>query len=74
MAENNINNTGESGIPSQFSHSLKLEQTAKGVRITVHVSADNAITARQEAIDMYVATQAELREKGIEIAPIEVKT
>jgi hypothetical protein len=74
MAENNINNNGETAIPSQFSHSVKLEQTAKGVRITVHVSADNAITARQEAIDMYVATQAELRDKGIEIAQIEVKT
>ncbi len=71
MAKNNSN--GEE-IPSQFSHSLKLEQTVKGIRITVYVSADNAITARQEAIDMYVATQAELREKGIEIAPIEVKT
>lgn len=47
---------------------------AKGVRITVHVSADNGITARRKAIDMYVATQAELRDKCIEIAPIEVKT
>jgi hypothetical protein len=53
---------------------VSLEQTAKGVRITVHVSADNGITARQEAIDMYIATQAELRDRGIEIAPVEVKT
>lgn len=73
MAENN-NNNGGSEIPSQFSHSVKLEQTAKGVRITVHVSADNGITARQEAIDMYIATQTELKGRGIEIAPVEVKT
>jgi hypothetical protein len=39
MAENN--NNGGSKIPSQFSHSVKLEQTAKGVRITVHVNADS---------------------------------
>lgn len=72
MADNNNDRGTE--IPSQFSHSVKLEQTAKGVRVTVHVSANSPTTARQEAIDMYIATQAELRDKGIEIAPIDVKT
>ena len=28
-------------IPTQFSHTIKIEQTAKGARVTVHVSANN---------------------------------
>lgn len=40
----------ESEVPEKpiFSHSVKLEQTAKGVRVTVHVSSDNFHNARMQ--------------------------
>ena len=30
-------------IPTLFSHSVKIEQTAKGARVTVHVNANNGL-------------------------------
>jgi hypothetical protein len=60
-------------IPSQFSHSVKLEQTAKGVRITVHVNANNSDAATKEAISLYLQTKSMLA-KYEEVAPIEVKS
>jgi hypothetical protein len=30
-------------IPTQFSHSVKIEQSAKGARTTVHVNANNGL-------------------------------
>ncbi len=37
-------------IPTQFSHSVKIEQTVKGARITVHVNANEGLEAMR-AID-----------------------
>ena len=33
----------------QYTHSLKLEETAKGLRISVHVYANDRVTAVEEA-------------------------
>jgi hypothetical protein len=59
-------------IPSQFSHSVKLEQTAKGVRVTVHVNANNSDAATKEAIGLYLQTKSMLS-KYEELAPIEIR-
>jgi hypothetical protein len=59
-------------IPSQFSHSVKLEQTAKGVRVTVHVNANNSEAATKEAINLYLQTKSMLS-KYEEVAPIEIR-
>lgn len=39
------------------SHSLKLEETAKGVRISVHVYTNDRNTAINEAIATYLETK-----------------
>jgi hypothetical protein len=43
----------DEAIPASFSHSVKIEQTAKGGRITVHVNANDGTTAMREAIFLY---------------------
>jgi hypothetical protein len=60
-------------IPSQFSHSVKLEQTAKGLRITVHVNANNGLEAMEQSINLYRATRLELEQLKEVVAPVEVK-
>jgi hypothetical protein len=40
-------------IPTQYTHSIKLEDTAKGIRISVHVYANNRQTALTEALNTY---------------------
>jgi hypothetical protein len=65
----------EAEEPNQpaFSHSVKLEQKAKGARITVHVSADNFADTRHKAVDLFKKVQEDLILEGIPLAPIEVK-
>ena len=47
-------------IPAQFSHSVKIEQTVKGARITVHVNANEGLEAMEQSINLYRATRLEL--------------
>ena len=47
-------------IPTLFSHSVKIEQTAKGARITVHVNANNGLEAMEQSINLYRATKLQL--------------
>lgn len=37
-----------------FSHSLKLEETAKGLRISVHIYAHNTAEGLEEAFKTYL--------------------
>lgn len=64
--------TTEAEIPSQFTHSIKLSETAKGVRIDVHVYANDRVTAIDEAIGTYEVMKAKLEEEEIPIAPMSV--
>jgi hypothetical protein len=61
-------------IPTQFSHSVKIEQTAKGARITVHVNANNGLEAMEQSINLYRATKLQLEELKEVVAPVEIKT
>ena len=63
----------ETSIPSQFSHSVKIEQTAKGARVTIHVNANSGLEAMKQAIDLYGTTKLELEQLKEVVAPIEVK-
>jgi hypothetical protein len=56
-----------------FSHSVKLEQTAKGVRVTVHVSSDNFHDARMQSTELFLKVQEDLKIQGIPLAPVELK-
>ncbi|GEM_PF-3161065 len=65
-------NSEQAEIPPAFSHSVKIEQTGKGARITVHVFASSSESAIQQALEMYGATKKYLELKGEVVAPIEV--
>ena len=56
-----------------FSHSLKLEETAKGVRISVHVYANDHEKTIEEAFNMYLKAKMTATENKIPLAPVENK-
>jgi hypothetical protein len=57
-----------------FSHSCKIEQTAKGARVTVHVSANNFQDARMQSTELFLKVQEDLRIQGVPLAPVEPKS
>lgn len=59
-------------IPNQWSHSVKLEETAKGIRISVHVYGNDEFTTLQGAVSTYLKTQKECRAYEIPLAPMEI--
>jgi hypothetical protein len=56
-----------------FSHSVKIEQSAKGARVTVHVSSDNFHDARMQSTELFLKVQQDLQIQGIPLAPVELK-
>jgi len=60
-------------IPTQFTHSVKLEETAQGLRIQVHVYANDRETAINQAIQTYDLTKRGLENMNILLAPMEIK-
>ena len=60
-------------IPTIFTHSVKIEQTAKGARVTVHVNANNGLEAMEQSISLYRATKLQLEQVKEVVAPVEVK-
>lgn len=56
-----------------FSHSLKLEETAKGVRIPVHVYSNNQEQAIQEAFNTYLKAKITEMDNKIPLAPVDTK-
>lgn len=65
--------TGEVQIrfPLQFSHSVKIGQTAKGARISVHVYSNNQGDVINQAVSMYWKARKMLEQDGQAIAPVE---
>jgi hypothetical protein len=60
-------------IPTQFSHSVKIGQSAKGARVTVHVLGNSQQEVIDQAIQMYSSVRKRLEEEGHTLSPIEVK-
>jgi hypothetical protein len=60
-------------IPGQFTHSVKIEQTAKGARITVHVNANNGLEAMEQSINLYRTTKLQLEQQKEVVASVEIK-
>jgi DNA gyrase/topoisomerase IV subunit B len=44
-------------ISVQFTHSIKIEDTAKGIRISIHVYTNDRQTAINEVIETYLETK-----------------
>jgi hypothetical protein len=51
---------------------FEVEETAKGVRISVHVYTNDKETAINEAIATYLETKQKCEKEKIQIAPMEV--
>lgn len=60
-------------FPAQFSHSVKIEQFAKGARVTVHIFANIQQEAIDQAIHMYSSVRKRLEDEGHILSPFEVK-
>jgi len=60
-------------IPTQYTHSIKLSDTAKGIRIDVHVYANSKELAVSEAFQTYLKARTEAVDNKIPLAPKEVK-
>lgn len=56
-----------------FSHSLKLEETAKGLRISVHVYANDHEKTIEEAFNMYLKAKMTAQDNKIPLAPVNEK-
>ena len=56
-----------------YTHSVKITDTAKGIRIDVHVYANDSATSVNEALQTYLSTKKEAEKYGIIVAPIEIK-
>jgi hypothetical protein len=62
----------ETTIPVQYTHSIKIEDTAKGIRISVHVYSNDRQTALKEVIETYLETKQLADKEKILVAPMEV--
>lgn len=60
-------------FPAQFSHSGKIEQSAKGARVTVHILANSQQEAIDQATQMYSSVRKRLEDEGHILSPFEVK-
>ena len=54
-----------------YSHSLKLEETAKGIRLSVHVYANSTGDAIEQAFNMYLKAKITAVDNKIPLAPVE---
>jgi len=61
-------------IPTQYTHSLKLEETAKGIRISVHVYTNDRNTAIDEAFTTYLEAKQRAEKQKIPLAPLETNS
>jgi hypothetical protein len=58
-------------IEATYPYSVKIEQTVKGSRVSVHVYNRHLELAVREAIETYLNTRRQLKELGLKVAPEE---
>ena len=68
----NFKTSEQIDLPSQFTHSIKLSDTAKGIRIDVHVYTNDRQTAINEVIETYLKTKQKCEMEKIQVAPSEI--
>jgi hypothetical protein len=57
-------------VPQQFTHSVKIESTQKGLRVHVSAHANDADETIREVIYLYQKTKSRLEELNETIAPM----
>jgi len=60
-------------IPQQYTHSVKIEDTAKGIRLSVYVYANSSGEAMEEAFNTYLKAKMVAMDNKIPLAPVENK-
>jgi hypothetical protein len=63
--------TEEAAIQQQYTHSIKLSETAKGIRIDVHVYANTTGEAIEQAFTTYLKAKVMAIDNKIPLAPVE---
>jgi hypothetical protein len=66
-----MNNLESITIPTTYTHSLKLEETAKGIRISVHVYANDQATVIEQTFQTYLKAIQTARDNKIQLVPME---
>jgi hypothetical protein len=56
-----------------YSHSLKLEDTAKGIRLSIHVYANSTGEAIEQAFTTYLKAKMTAIDNKIPLAPVDNK-
>jgi hypothetical protein len=59
--------------PVTYLHSLKLEETTKGLRISVHVYSNDQEQAIKEAFNTYLMAKMTAIDNNIPLAPVDIK-
>jgi hypothetical protein len=65
--------TASAAMPDQPSHSIKIEDTAKGIRLSVHVYANTTGEAIKRAFNTYLKANMTAIDNKIQLAPAEAK-
>ena len=67
--------TSEASIPEQpaYSHSIKIEDTAKGIRLSIHVYANSSGEAIEQAFQTYLKAKVTAIDSKIQLAPVNEK-
>jgi hypothetical protein len=60
-------------MPEQpvYSHSIKIEDTAKGIRLSVHIYANSTGEAIEQAFTTYLKAKMTAIDNKIPLAPVE---
>ena len=71
----NTEMTSNGSMPDRqaYSNSLKLEETAKGLRISVHVYSNDQEQAIEEAFNTYLKAKMTAMDNKIPLAPVDIK-
>jgi hypothetical protein len=66
-------NSNNASMPEnpQYTHSIKIEDTAKGIRLSVHVYANSTGEAIEQAFTMYLKAKITAVDNKITLAPVE---
>ena len=54
-----------------YSHSIKIEDTAKGIRLSVHVYTNSTGEAIEQAFNLYLKAKMTAVDNHIPLAPVE---
>jgi len=58
-------------VEATYPYSVRIEQSAKGARISVHCYNRYLELAAREAIEAYLSVRRQLKEVGLKVAPEE---